>query len=800
MTDCSDLEQALRNAGCALEDAKKRADELVGVLNAIQDAIFVLDDHGRITRLNWAADWLIRGQDIHQNSLLDSILSITQLNGDPVREEDKPWSRAIRGGTVIRERYQLKNPGQGQMVVLLSASPLIAGERLNGAVIVCRDISERHNLFLQISVEQARLRAMLENAPQPMVVVDRNSMVLMENTLARELVDWSFLSSSTAGEESLDFVWDAEDKPVKACHFPLVRSAVDGKTYRNEEVTIQTLKGEKRIFLAYTTPVRNPDKEIIGAVGIFQDISERKRKEARIVEQSKRMEMLAVLAQAFAEAGLDGHAVLDTVAIRTAEIMRDGCIIWLKGEGEGGLEPAASYHVEREKAARFKASFDTLTHPASDALSEQVMQNGEPVLLTDLLSTAWLDLFSPKIGDLLRANHTHSVMLAPLRSRGRILGMISLERDSTGPAYTHDDLAYLLEIVTLASLAIDNANLFRSLAREARERAALYAANEAILSTLDLEKLFGKILDAAQSAVPEADKGMLYMSLPETGELKLRSQVGFAEPRIARVFLTGRKDFVAQAAREMCPILVRDTWDHPSILARVNLGERKAPRSLIVAPMVLDQKVFGVLTLSASAPDAFTQADLDVLIRFATTAAVAYQNARLHTDVQRIAITDGLTGLYNRRGFFEIGRREFDRFRRYSTPLAAIMLDIDHFKAINDLYSHAVGDEVLRTLADRCCTAVRHVDILGRYGGDEFAILLPEAELKVAKGVAERLRKAASAHPVSTGDKSLSITISLGIVAARKKMKSLEAMLDRADAALYAAKKRGRNTAAVEEE
>jgi diguanylate cyclase (GGDEF)-like protein len=391
-------------------------------------------------------------------------------------------------------------------------------------------------------------------------------------------------------------------------------------------------------------------------------------------------------------------------------------------------------------------------------------------------------------------------MFAPLKPRGRILGLICLIRDTTSLPYSQDDLAYFIEIVTLASLAIDNAYLFRSLSREAREQDALYAANEALLSTLDLETLLGKILDAAQSAVPAAEKGMLYISLPRTGELKLRSHVGFADPRIARVFLTGRKDFVAKAARQGQPLLVRDTWDHPSLLARVNLGEKRAPRSLIVAPMVLDSKVQGVLMLSASAPDAFQQSDLDVLNRFATTATVAFQNASLHTDIQRMAITDGLTGLYNRRGFLEIGRREFDRFHRNNIPLAAILLDIDHFKAINDLHSHAVGDMVLRMVADRCLAAVRKVDIVGRFGGDEFSILLPGVEVRVAREVADRLCRLVSDHPFPTSKKPLPVTVSLGVVAARKRMKSLETMLDKADAALYLAKQRGRNTAAVGED
>jgi diguanylate cyclase (GGDEF)-like protein len=110
--------------------------------------------------------------------------------------------------------------------------------------------------------------------------------------------------------------------------------------------------------------------------------------------------------------------------------------------------------------------------------------------------------------------------------------------------------------------------------------------------------------------------------------------------------------------------------------------------------------------------------------------------------VQRLAIIDTVTEQYNRRKFFELGAFEMNRFRRYYTPLSAIMLDMDNFKQVNDTYGHAAGDQVLRAVAQRCRATIRVVDILGRYGGDEFAILLPGAELREAREIAERLRLA----------------------------------------------------------
>jgi diguanylate cyclase (GGDEF)-like protein len=121
------------------------------------------------------------------------------------------------------------------------------------------------------------------------------------------------------------------------------------------------------------------------------------------------------------------------------------------------------------------------------------------------------------------------------------------------------------------------------------------------------------------------------------------------------------------------------------------------------------------------------------------------------------------------------------------------MLDIDHFKQVNDTYGHAVGDQVLRAVARRCRESLRGIDLLGRYGGEEFAALLPEDELAGARRAAERLRQHIANAPVDTERGLLNITISLGAAAVSEGCPDLTALLDRADAAMYAAKKAGRN-------
>jgi len=148
--------------------------------------------------------------------------------------------------------------------------------------------------------------------------------------------------------------------------------------------------------------------------------------------------------------------------------------------------------------------------------------------------------------------------------------------------------------------------------------------------------------------------------------------------------------------------------------------------------------------------------DKEVLAALAAQAASAVQNALL-------AITDELTGLLNRRAFFDRARREFDRAKRYKKPLAAIMIDLDHFKQVNDTYSHAVGDQVLTEVALRIRETVRTLDIVGRYGGEEISIVAPETSLKGALQLAERLRCNIGTVPIETSAGFLHVTVSVGV-------------------------------------
>ena len=168
-----------------------------------------------------------------------------------------------------------------------------------------------------------------------------------------------------------------------------------------------------------------------------------------------------------------------------------------------------------------------------------------------------------------------------------------------------------------------------------------------------------------------------------------------------------------------------------------------------------------------------------------------------------LSTTDSLTGAYNRRFFMDTAAREFQRFQRHRAPLSLMVLDIDYFKRINDTYGHGVGDEAIKAFVAASLGARRHEDVLGRMGGEEFAVLLPETGLEGATAIAERLRRQVAAIDLAAGEsraggQRVTFTVSIGVSRVMISDANIEAGLNRADRALYEAKATGRNRVVVE--
>ncbi|HDT13258.1 MAG TPA: diguanylate cyclase, partial [Candidatus Aminicenantes bacterium] len=326
---------------------------------------------------------------------------------------------------------------------------------------------------------------------------------------------------------------------------------------------------------------------------------------------------------------------------------------------------------------------------------------------------------------------------------------------------------------------------------EARNIAeTLRKAGLTLSSKLDFEQISALILDLLRRVIPY-DIGA-FMTIEGT-ELRLAA---IKRPKdslnlIGETFPVTGSRLCNMAVQKKQPLISAISGPDEVLLP---LRPDQAIHSFLGAPVVLRERVTGLLALYNSGGRAFTEEDARVAELFASQVAIALDNSRRVELMEKQAVTDELTGLYNRRAFGTMGEREVGRARRYQRPLALILFDIDHFKDVNDSYGHLMGDHVLVVLTRLITKTTRATDIVCRYGGEEFIVLMPEAGLEEGLAMAERLRQEISRMTVVTTEGTLSLTVSLGVAALRREEdENLESLIARADRAMYQAKAAGRN-------
>ncbi len=256
-------------------------------------------------------------------------------------------------------------------------------------------------------------------------------------------------------------------------------------------------------------------------------------------------------------------------------------------------------------------------------------------------------------------------------------------------------------------------------------------------------------------------------------------------------------------------VVIQDTRYHPLMEpCRAEL-DQAGVRAVLVIPIVLFDDEVGTLLLRAARKDgSFTLREMSFFEIVSEAACNALERAHLLESIQsanerleHIARTDGLTGLYNRRYFHEQFNQEFERARRYETPLSCLIFDVDDFKKVNDTHGHLVGDSVLVEIANRLLRRVRSIDLSARYGGEEFVVLMPQTEREGAMAQAERVRKHIAESAFEGMPSGEHVTVSIGVAVYNSKtMRGPADLLRAADHALYKAKQTGKNKVALAEE
>ena len=431
-----------------------------------------------------------------------------------------------------------------------------------------------------------------------------------------------------------------------------------------------------------------------------------------------------------------------------------------------------------------------------------VIRNGMPIRISQVdwkkRPLAYYQKADPKV---------QSLIAVPVLEGDKVRGVLCLDRkpvetasenSRTNCAFTETEMALVQLAATQILRAMANENLYRNLTKSRTVASHLAQASQALSQALGMDHVVITALEQARSIV-RFDIGALLLLDPEQGN----QVAGFftkgcapeqllEDPR--EVLHPGKKSLTQWVLQKGQMLSYGDFTSLPKRPTVFAKGEKlDGMRSILILPLTAKQHLIGVLVMAAKSPHYFGPQNEDTMLVLANQIAVSIENARIYDAMERMAITDGLTGLYNRRFFMERFEEMLDRAGRQGVMIAVILGDIDHFKRVNDTYGHPVGDMVLRNLAEVFRVSMRKIDLVGRYGGEEFIIALEGAGPTQAQTKLESVMEQIRELEFHTEVGNFNISSSFGLAVFPSDGDHFMTLIERADEALYEAKRAGRD-------
>ena len=383
-------------------------------------------------------------------------------------------------------------------------------------------------------------------------------------------------------------------------------------------------------------------------------------------------------------------------------------------------------------------------------------------------------------------SHNGSAICIPIITDRELFGVLYVE-SLNADEIESDDVITLETLVNHMSSALQRAALYSQAQEHLRIMATVQSVSRVVASSLDLETIF-------EAVVHELKKSFGYthvsIYLLKDDYLHLGAQVGYPEEMVINKIHISQ-GVSGRTIKTKTVQFIQDTSKEPAFLRADN-----DLRSEICAPLLKENIVLGMINVEGDASRMLTQDDVELLTTLSGPIALAVDNARLHAQVKAMAMTDAVSGLSNRHALEEYLTAEVERSTRLGSPLSLIIFDIDSFKEYNDKWGHPAGDLRLRTIANLIRSSLRKYDIAARYGGDEFAIILPNTDENGALEFAKRLQSAARAGAAETSSEKKVIsgyTLSIGVATFPKDANTLANLLLAADHAELTAKHRGKN-------
>jgi diguanylate cyclase (GGDEF)-like protein len=382
-----------------------------------------------------------------------------------------------------------------------------------------------------------------------------------------------------------------------------------------------------------------------------------------------------------------------------------------------------------------------------------------------------------------------SNLVVPLVVSDELVGVLSVE-SSRPDAFDEDDERLLRVLGTYAALVLVDHRNEERLQQRLGQLQALYRISRIASEREDLDAVLEAMLDVTQELLPDSSIAILLVDHQKRA-LRVRAERGYMDD-VNELEIPIGKGVTGRCAQSGQPFVIDDVTREADYIPGI-----PDSRSEIAIPLVAEGRVIGVLNAESRRLAAYGPDQARALSVIAQQAAVVLRSAQLYEEAHRLAITDPLTGLFNRRHFLTQLEETLKRARRYRQTFAVALLDLDGLKAINDRLGHGAGDRALESVGQALREWVRDTDVIARIGGDEFAALLLQVDGPAAAVTIERLRDTVRDRALREGDELLHLTLSGGVALYPAHGGDSEALLARADAALYAAKNLGRDRVVI---
>ena len=716
-----------------LEAAIRQSEEkLSSLLEALNDALISVDyQTGEILHLNQAtADLFGRP--------LEDLYAQPRFWEDAIHPEDRHLVATLKTDLLTADRktleYRIIRP-DGSLRWLMDQAKLIRDEDDLPLRIDClvSDITQRVETQSALKLARQRQETILETVSEGIIMVDTSGQILFANQAAEGIL--SLKKNEILGRYFQDHHWQQVDErllPLPPEKLPLAIAMGKRKAVNAVEHGLLDQDGHLRWISVNAVPLTDEDQQLVGAVASFRDITRQKEDEHRIRFQAY---------------------LLDSVGQAAIAINLDNRVIY------------------------------------TNHYTEELLGYSPEELLGSLANETLVPLESHPIAErvigIVKKGETWQGEINLMRKDGSTFAALA----TVTPIYEHQELNGYLAItidITERKRTEETERQLRALSEALRDTAA------ALNSTLNFKEIFERILKNVGKVIAHQSANLM---LVEDEDLYVALHQGYEDPESVSILENlhiNKNDYPAiqWMIENRQALVIPETDISPIWKKDPGLDWVKSYAGL---PLWNKGRVVGLLNLDSPIPGYFSLDDAFRLQAFADQAALAVENARLYQEVEQLSITDALTGVYNRRGLFTVCEEKISRAEQFHIPVALIVIDLDNFKYINDSFGHMIGDQVLAAVSNRLLNRMRPSDIVGRYGGDEFILLLMDIEEDGASSAAERLRQAIVLEPVQTVHEPMFVSVSMGLSTSQNSGYDFPTLLQHADRAMYKAKMSGKN-------